>query len=204
MSAATLVAVDLVQLWHEMLERLSAMTQSLEAADIPYALIQNRAVDYWYSTVGEEPHHTTSQCEILVRRVDLPRLMPLLQAMPWKVTTKPKAVLVHDCDDYRRYDFCFLFTGENVHKDELLPYPPLRQLVRSPRGWVMGLESVVNMLLARHRTIDKTHLFDMITYGLIDRSWRDRLPDCLQERFDATYTAYIEEDDIKRGLRNAF
>ena len=130
--------------------------------------------------------------------------MPILRDLPSRVTTKPKAVLVHKDEDYREYTFCFLFTGENLRKEELLPYPPLRKLVRSPRGWVIGLESLVNMLLARHYTIDKCHLFSMFEYGLISPNWRERLPACLQDRFDATYTDYITEDDMKRGLRNAF
>ncbi len=191
------------QYWHRMLGQLTAVTQSLEAADIPFVLIQNRAVDYWYSTVGEEPYHTCGQCELLVRRLDLSRLMPILQTLPLKVTIKSKAVLVHEDEDYRHYTYCFLFTGENVRKEELLPYPPLRNLVRSPQGWVIGLDALVNMLLARHNTNDKCHLFNMFEYGLIAPSWRERLPACLLDRFDATYTAYITEEDMKRGLRHA-
>lgn len=203
MSTLTAPFESFSQYWHRMLGQLTSLTQSLETADIPYALIQNRAVDYWYSTVGEEPYHTYGQCELLVRRMDLPRLIPVLQGLPLKVTTKPKAVLVHKDEDCRMYTYCFVFTGENVRKEELLPYPQLRNLVRSPQGWVIGLESLVNMLLARHYTIDKSHLFSMFEYGLITPSWRERLPVCLQDRLDATYTAYITEDDMKRGLRNA-
>jgi hypothetical protein len=203
MTTLTAPSETFSQYWHRMLEQLTSLTQSLEAADIPYTLIQNRAVDYWYSTVGEEPYHTYGRCELLVRRLDISRLMPVLQNLPWKVTTKRKAVLVHKDDDYRNYTYCFLFTGENLRKEELLPYPSLRNLVRSPRGWVIGLESLVGMLLARLYTIDKCHLFSMFEYGLITQDWRERLPACLQDRFDMTYAAFLTDDDIKRGLRYA-
>lgn len=187
-----------------MMDQLAQLTRSLEQADIPYALIRDRAVDYYYSTVGEEPYFTKNQSDILIRRMDLMRLLPLLNVYPaLKVNIRNQCVFVHKGDDYGSYCFRFLFAGERSHQDDVLPFPLLTQLSRSLQGWVIGLENLTSILLTRNYTEDRCHLFTMFEYGLIDSSWSDRLPVALHDRFEAVYTAYISEEDLERGLRHA-
>jgi len=47
---------------------------------------------------------------------------------------------------------------------------------------VINLEPLVRMKLTAFRRKDQVHILDMIDVGLVDASWRDRLPPELAER----------------------
>jgi hypothetical protein len=55
-----------------------------------------------------------------------------------------------------------------------------------PAGFrVLTFESLVRMKLLSNRDKDRTHVRDMISVGLIDRTWIARLPAVLAERLQA-------------------
>ena len=50
---------------------------------------------------------------------------------------------------------------------------------------VLRLDSLVRMKLTSFRDKDRTHLRDLISVGLVDESWRLKLPDELAARLQS-------------------
>jgi hypothetical protein len=53
-----------------------------------------------------------------------------------------------------------------------------------------GLEQLLHMKLLAMRPHDIVHIADLMRIGLVDRSWRDRVPEPLRERFDRAAEQY--------------
>jgi hypothetical protein len=75
-----------------------------------------------------------------------------------------------------------LFSGEKVRADYLLPAPDIETAHDPANFRVVTLESLVMMKLTWNRSIDNTHIRDLIGVGLIDGSWPPRFPPQLAAR----------------------
>ena len=63
-----------------------------------------------------------------------------------------------------------------MRADYLLPAPDTTESEAGPDFAVPTLDALVRMKLTSFRLKDKVHLLDLLDVGLIDASWRDRLP----------------------------
>ena len=63
-----------------------------------------------------------------------------------------------------------------------LPAPDVNETEPSEAFRVMQLGALVRMKLTTFRDKDRTHLRDLLDVGLLDESWRDRLPGPLAAR----------------------
>jgi hypothetical protein len=81
-----------------------------------------------------------------------------------------------------------IFAGEKVQADYLLATPDVTESEQGDNYRVLSLHALVRMKLTSFRDKDRVHLRDLIGVGLVDASWRDRLPaelaDRLQELLD--------------------
>jgi hypothetical protein len=75
-----------------------------------------------------------------------------------------------------------VFVGEKIKADYFLPAPDLNESAAAESFRVLKLEALVRMKLTSYRDKDRTHLRDMIEVGLIDETWRERLPQELAVR----------------------
>jgi hypothetical protein len=63
-----------------------------------------------------------------------------------------------------------------------LPAPDVNESEESEAFRVLRLEALVRMKLTSFRDKDRTHLRDLLDVGLIDETWRSKLPDELAWR----------------------
>lgn len=75
-----------------------------------------------------------------------------------------------------------VFAGQKVRPDhpEVAPFFEDAPVVQGVR--IIRLEKLVRMKLTSYRQKDQVHLLDLISVGLIDRSWLSQLPESLHAR----------------------
>jgi hypothetical protein len=75
-----------------------------------------------------------------------------------------------------------VFAGEKVRPDYELPAPEVSESRPTATFQVLNLDALVRMKLTSFRRTDQVHILDLIQVGLVDASWRNRLPGPLAER----------------------
>jgi len=167
-------------------ERLQRTVAVLEAAGIPYAVVGGNAVAAWVSRVDEAAVRNTQDVNILLRRSDLPAARAAME----------QAGFVHrhaaGIDMFlggpragARNAVHIVFASEKVRKDYLLPAPDLVESEGTETFRLLNLEALVKMKLTSFRDKDRVHLRDLIEVGLVDASWKSRLPTELAVRLQS-------------------
>jgi hypothetical protein len=75
-----------------------------------------------------------------------------------------------------------LFAGEKVRPDDIEPVPEPDEFFAKDNVRFVPLEPLVRMKLTSNRRKDQVHIEDLTDVGLVDQSWRDRLPPELAAR----------------------
>jgi hypothetical protein len=75
-----------------------------------------------------------------------------------------------------------VFAGEKVREEYTEPAPQITESQMVGRFRVLSLDALVRMKLTSFRDKDRVHLRDLIDVGLVDASWRDRVPAALAAR----------------------
>lgn len=180
-------------LWHRMEravervnERLQKTVAILEAAGIPYAVIGGHAVRAWVAQVDEAAVRTTVDVDILVRPADYPALRDAMIAAGFhERDIAGLAMFTETPDGSARDAVHVVLTGEMVRPGEHDPNPDIEPIVRAGGFPTVPLEKLVRMKLNSHRLKDRVHLQDMISLGMVDAAWLDKLPSVLAERLAA-------------------
>ena len=68
-----------------------------------------------------------------------------------------------------------VFAGKKVREEYPAPVPELDQYELMDNARTLPLEQLVTMKLTSYRRKDQVHLLDMISIGLLDDSWLERL-----------------------------
>ena len=180
-------------LWHRMEravervnERLQRTVATLEAAGVPYAVIGGHAVRAWVAQVDEAAVRNTRDVDILVRPSDYPALRDAMVAAGFhERETAGLAMFTETPDGSARDAVHVVLTGEMVRPGEHDPNPDVEPIVRAAGFQTVPLEVLVRMKLNSYRRKDQVHIQDMISLGMVDGSWLDRLPPALAERLAA-------------------
>jgi hypothetical protein len=164
-------------------ERLLRATAALNRIGIPYAVVGGNAVASWVATIDEGAVRNTRDIDLLVRRSDLSAITAALQRAGFVRDELLEVVMFRDGPEGKPSEAIHLvFAGEKSRPDHLLPAPEI-QTVKDPADFpVIALESLILMKLMSNRRKDQVHIQDMISAGLIDRSWLTKLPPDLAER----------------------
>jgi hypothetical protein len=164
-------------------ERLLRVTGVLNGAGIPYAVVGGHAVASWVTTVDEGAVRNTRDIDLLVRRADLPIVTAALEQAGFVRAEVPDPTVFLDGPDAKPSESIhLLFAGEMVRAEHPLPSPSLSS-IDDPAGFrVITLEPLVQMKLLSNRDKDRTHVRDLISVVLVDRSWLAKLPPVLAER----------------------
>jgi hypothetical protein len=175
-----LMAVERVQ------QRLRKVTAALEGAGVPYAIVGGNAVAAWVGRVDPSATRATKDVDLLVRRADTPRITAALTALGFAREDLRDLVLFTDPDEpSKRSGVHLVWAGERIRPSYSVPSPTVDEAVRDPDGtWVLDLSALVRMKLTSFRFIDKAHITDMHSVGLIDAAVRSSLPLELQARLD--------------------
>jgi len=168
-------------------QRLKRVTQALDAAGIPYAVVGGNAVAAWIARIDPAATRTTKDVDLLVRRDDLDRITGTLTALGYRREDLRGLVLFIDPDEpSRRAGVHLVWAGEKVRPSYAHPTPDVAEAVREQGSFaILDLAALVRMKLTSLRDIDRVHIADLLSVGLIDDRIRSALPADLQTRLAA-------------------
>lgn len=166
-------------------ERMRRVTRALNSAGIPYAVIGGNAVQHWVAQVDESVVRNTRDVDIILNEMDLDRAIPALQAEGFIYRRSAGVSMFLDGPDAKARDAVHVvFAGQKVREEYPEPVPPIDQYELMEDARTLPFERLVTMKLTSFRDKDRVHLRDMISVGLIDESWRDRLSPQLALRLE--------------------
>jgi hypothetical protein len=176
----TIRAVELVK------NRLLRATAALENAGIAYAVIGGNAVAAWVGRVDQSAVRFTQDVDLLILRSNLDATRAALETAGFMYGHVAGVDLFLDGPDAKTRDAVhFIFAGERVRPDYPLPAPDVIESEPAESFRVLRLDALVRMKLTSYRDKDRTHLRDLISVGLVDESWRLKLPDELVPRLQS-------------------
>ncbi len=165
-------------------DRMRRVSQALNVADIPYAIIGGNAVQYWVAQVDESVVRSTRDVDIIINRSDLESVTRVLAESGFIYRHAKGITMFLDGPDAKARDAVHvLFAGEHVRPDSLAPVPQIQPFESMETGVrTLPLEQLVTMKLTSYRLKDRVHLLDMISIGLIDETWPPRFSAGLRDR----------------------
>lgn len=164
-------------------DRLRRVTRALNAAEIPYAVIGGNAVQHWVAQVDESVVRNTRDVDIILNESDLQRAIPVLEAEGFIYRRTAGVTMFLDGPEAKARDAVHvLFAGQKVRDEYPEPVPEIDQYDLMEDARTLPFERLVTMKLTSFRRKDQVHLLDMISIGLIDESWLDRLSPELRKR----------------------
>lgn len=164
-------------------QRMRRVTEALNAANVPYAIIGGNAVQYWVGQVDESVVRNTRDVDIILNRVDLPAAIVALEKVGFLYRHSAGVTMFLDGPAAKARDAVHvIFAGEKVRPEypEAVPLIDEYELIKSAR--TLPLKQLVTMKLTSNRDKDRVHIRDMISVGLIDATWLPRFSPELQAR----------------------
>jgi hypothetical protein len=164
-------------------QRQRRVTESLNDANIPYAVIGGMAVQHWVAQVDESVVRNTRDVDIILNRDDLPRAIEALEKVGFIYRHAASVTMFMDGPDAKARDAVHVvFAGEKVRPTYPEPVPLIEDFVLMQAAKTLPLESLVRMKLTSNRDKDRVHIRDMVSVGLIDKSWNERFSPELRDR----------------------
>ena len=170
-------AVDIVK------DRLARVTQALNKAQIPYAVIGGNAVQFWVAQVDESVVRHTRDVDTILNKADLDAAVEALEAVGFIYRHSAAVSMFLDGPDAGARDAVHVvFAGQKVRKEYVAPVPEISTFEMVNDARTLPLEKLVQMKLTSFRRKDQVHLLDMISVNLIDETWPARFPEELASR----------------------
>jgi hypothetical protein len=178
------VAIELRDFsWDRMIEAVQAVrdralraTAALERAGIPYAMAGGNAVAAWVARVDRAAVRNTQDVDILVRRADFDAVKAALESAGFvQASVMDVTCFIDGPNGSPRDAVHLLFAGEKVRESYPLPTADVTERERAEDYQIVGLEALVRMKLNSFRRKDQVHLQDLISLGLVDATWLERL-----------------------------
>jgi hypothetical protein len=125
----------------------------------------------------------TQDVDILLRRADLDRAKEALGKAGFVYRHAASIDMFLDGPKAKARDAVHVvFAGEKVRQEYLPPAPDVDEVKITATSRVLRLESLLPMTLTSFRLVERMNIRDLIEVGLVDSSWRARLPDQLAKR----------------------
>ena len=164
-------------------DRLNRVTSALENAGIPYAVIGGNAVQLWVAQVDESVVRNTRDVDIIIKPEDLPRAIIALEKVGFIYRHVKSIDMFLDGPDAKARDAVHvLFAGVKVRASDQEPVPDIENITMIQNIRTIPLEGLIRLKLIAFRLKDRVHLLDMISIGMIDETWLEKLPTELAER----------------------
>lgn len=166
-------------------DRLFRVTRALNISNIPYAVIGGNAVQHWVTQVDESVVRNTRDVDIILNEKDLDRAILALETEGFLYRHTAGVSMFLDGPDAKARDAVHVvFAGKKVREDDPEPVPEIDQYEWIQDARTLPFEQLVAMKLSSFRRKDQVHLLDMISIGMIDESWLDRLSPILRARLE--------------------
>lgn len=166
-------------------DRLRRVTRALNSANIPYAVIGGNAVQHWVAQVDESVVRNTRDVDIILNETDLDRAIPALEAEGFIYRRSAGVTMFLDGPDAKARDAVHVvFAGQKVREGYPHPVPGIDKYEWMEDARTLPFEQLIMMKLTSYRRKDQVHLLDMISIGLVDESWLDRLSPELGRRLE--------------------
>ena len=166
-------------------DRLRRVTRALNTAGIPYAVVGGNAVQHWVAQVDESVVRNTRDVDIILNESDLEAAIVALKGEGFIYRQAVGVTMFLDGPDAKAWDAVHVvFAGQKVREEYPEPVPEIDEYELIEDARTLPLEPLVRMKLTSYRRKDQVHLQDMISAGLIDESWLDRLPSELGRRLE--------------------
>jgi hypothetical protein len=167
-------------------DRLRRTVAILEESGVPYAVVGGHAVRAWVAQIDEAAVRNTRDVDILIRPRDLPAVTSAMLAAGFHHRhTIGMHLFVETPQGSARDAVHVVISGEMVRPGDHEVNPDVEPSVRTIDFRTVPLETLVRMRLNSFRDRDRVHLRDMISLGMIDASWLDRLPAPFRDRLAA-------------------
>jgi len=166
--------------------RLQKTAAALDAAGIRYAVVGGNAVAAWVGRVDPGATRATKDVDILVRRIDTPQITAALTGLGFTREDLRDLVLFIDPEEpSKKSGVHLVWASERIRPSYTVLSPSVDESVRDPEGfWVLDLPALVRMKLTSFRSVDRVHIEDMISVGLVDAAVRATLPPELLNRLE--------------------
>lgn len=166
-------------------DRLRRVTRGLNSAKISYAVIGGNAVQHWVAQVDESVVRNTRDVDIILNESDLDRAIAALEAEGFIYSRSAGVTMFLDGPDAKARDAVHVvFAGKKVREEYPEPVPLIDEYELMEDTRTLPFERLVRMKLTSFRDKDRVHVRDMISTGLIDESWLDRLSPELRLRLE--------------------
>lgn len=157
-------------------DRLNRVTRALNAQGIPYAVIGGNAVQHWVSQVDESVVRNTRDVDLILNEKDLSRAIPALESVGFIYRRSAGVTMFLDGPKAKARDAVHVvFAGKKVREDYPEPVPEIDRYELIGDARTLPFDRLIAMKLTSFRDKDRVHIRDMISVGLIDASWLDRL-----------------------------
>lgn len=168
--------------WQRMIDAVEAVRErairaagALRKAGIPYAVTGGNVVAAWVARVDRAAVRNTRNVDIMVRRSDFDAVKAALEGVGFHHSELMGVDCFIDGPDGSPRDAVYLlYASEKVRPEYATPSADVTESVEANDYAVLELESLLKMKLNSYRRKDQTHVLDMISVGLIDRSWLSR------------------------------
>lgn len=164
-------------------DRLHRTAEALEAASIPYAIIDGNAVAEHVGEVDQTAVRFTQDVDILLARSDLERAKSAMASHGFRYRHAASIDMFLDGPSGKARDAVHvIFANEKVRPEYNFPAPNIHETTAKKTGMFVNLDALLRMKLTSFRDKDRTHVRDMIDVGLIDATWLPKLPESLALR----------------------
>ena len=164
-------------------DRLRRVSRALNTANIPYAVVGGNAVQHWVAQVDESVVRNTRDVDIILNESDLEAAILALRPEGFEYRRAAGVTMFLDGPKAKARDAVHVvFAGKKVREQYPEPVPELDEYELIDDARTLPLERLVVMKLTSFRDKDRVHIRDMISIGIIDRSWVDRFSPVLQDR----------------------
>ena len=165
----------------DVVERLA---RALKAAGIEYRLVGWFAVYLHVNARDETAARLTRDVDVAVQREDLERIGAAVEPASFQLRHAGGVdLLIDDRSPKRSSAVHFVFIGEKVRPDHLIPVPDASPIETTEEGFNLApVQDLVRMKLTNFHLKDQVHIQDMDAVGLITKDIEESLPSPLLER----------------------
>lgn len=152
-------------------ERLKRVTNALNEANVPYAIIGGNAVQHWVAQVDESVVRNTRDVDIILNRCDLDNATKALEKVGFIYRHAARVTMFLDGPDAKARDAVHvIFAGEKVRDEYPEPVPNIDHYALMENARTLPFDELVKMKLTSFRRKDQVHLLDMISINMLDEN----------------------------------